>query len=231
MISCFKKALGLFLAIFGSTSFVVAQSAFLEVYSTPYDRQMSRIEPTLMASAGYAFDGLSLALVNHWMTELRGLPYRYSREWRTPSEVEAARVADCKGKAVVLYDRLQLNGAANVRLVIGKRRANDLLTHAWLEWETERGTLLLDPTFNWTAKFKVPDGRTYIPFYAYDGVRKYQAATSVLARRTFRTRTPAAPAHGVITRPVRSTSRLRSNSWLFDDRPVDPRFVLNRPSL
>jgi hypothetical protein len=216
--------------LFASTSLGFAQSAFFEVDATPYDRQMSRIEPTLLASAGYAIDGLSIALVNQWMIELRGMPYRYSREWRTPSEVEAARVADCKGKAVVLYDRLQLNGAANLRLVIGKRRANDLLTHAWLEWETERGTLLLDPTFNWTAKFKVPDGRTYIPFYAYDGVRKYQAATSVLARRTFRTRTPAAPAHGVITRPMRSSSRMRSNSW-FDEGPVDPRAFLNRPPL
>ena len=213
-----------------STSLGFAQSAFFEIDSTPYDRQMSRIEPTLAASSGYAFNGLSLALVNKWMIELRGMPYRYSREWRTPSEVEAARVADCKGKAVVLYDRLQLNGAANVRLVIGKRRANDLLTHTWLEWETERGTLLLDPTFNWTATFTVPERRTYVPFYAYDGMRKYQAGNSAMARRAVRTGSPASPAHGVITRPMRSSSRMRSTSW-FDEGPVDPRAFLNRPPL
>lgn len=216
--------------LFASTSLGFAQPAFFDVDSTPYDRQMSRIEPTLMASAGYRIDGLSLALVNSWMTELRGMPYRYSREWRTPSEVKAARVADCKGKALVLYDRLQLNGAANVRLVIGKRRANDLLTHCWLEWETERGTLLLDPTFNWAATFKVPDRRTYSPFYAYDGARKYQAENSGLALRAVRTHSPAAPAHGTITKPMRSSSRMRSSSW-FDEGPVDPRAFSNRPPL
>lgn len=215
--------------LFASTSLGFAQSTFFEVDSTPYDRQMSRIEPTLMASSGYAIDGLSLALVNQWMIELRGMPYRYSREWRTPSEVEATRVADCKGKALALYDRLQLNGAANVRLVIGKRRANDLLTHTWLEWDTERGTLLLDPTFNWTTTLKLQGERTYVPFYAYDGMRKYQAGNSAMARRTVRA-SPAAPAHGVITRPMRSSSRMRSTSW-FDEGPVEPRAFLNRPPL
>jgi hypothetical protein len=219
-----------FAVLLASTSAGFAQSAFFEVDSTPYDRQMSRIEPTLIASSGYAIDGLSLALVNEWMIKLRGMPYRYSREWRTPSEVEAGRAADCKGKAVALYDRLQLNGAANVRLVIGKRRPNDLLTHTWLEWETEKGTLLLDPTFNWTTTFKVPDGRTYVPFYAYDGMRKYQARNSAMARGVVRTGSPASPAHGVITRPMRSSSRMRSNSW-FDEGPVDPRAFLNRPPL
>src|SRR6476646_4614823 len=101
---------------------------------------MLRVQNTLVAPAGSPIDGLSFALVNEWMMELRAIPYCYSREWKTPLEVEASRAADCKGKAVALYDRMQLNGAANVRLVIGKRRANDSLTHAWLEWETEFGT-------------------------------------------------------------------------------------------
>lgn len=219
-----------FAVFFVSTSAGFAQPAFVEVDSTPYDRQMSRIEPSLVTSSGSGINGLSLALVNQWMIELRGMPYRYSREWRTPSEVEATKVADCKGKALVLYDRLQLNGAANVRLVIGKRRANDLLTHAWLEWDTESGTLLLDPTFNWTTTFKVQDQRTYLPFYAYDGMRKYQAGNSGMARRTVRSASPAAPAHGVITRPMRSRSRMRSTSW-FDEGPVDPRAFVNRSPL
>src|SRR5438067_1041258 len=90
--------------------------------ATPYDRQMARIEPTLTARSGHAIDRLSFALINQWMIELRSMPYRYSREWRTPSEVEAMRMGDCKGKALTLYDRMQLNGARNVRFVIGKRR-------------------------------------------------------------------------------------------------------------
>src|ERR1700730_11736867 len=167
MISFAKRTLWFSIVIFVPTSAVFSQSVYLEVDSTPYDKQMAPVQPTLIAPPGYMFDELSFTMVNEWMIELRAMPYRYSREWRTPSEVEAARVADCKGKAVVLYDRSQLNGAANVRLVIGKRRANDLLTHTWLEWDTERGTLLLDPTFNWTTTFKVQDQRNYLPFYAY----------------------------------------------------------------
>ena len=226
----FKKALWFLVVVLGSTSVGLAQSTFVEVDSTPYDKQMARVQPTLTAPSGYMFDEISFALVNEWMIELRAKPYRYSREWQTPSEVESARAADCKGKALALYDRMQLNGAANVRFVIGKRRANDSLTHAWLEWETEIGIVLLDPTFNWIATIKMSDPRSYVAFYGYEGAHKYQVANSLLVNRAVGTRSPAAPSHGAITRPGRSISRLRSNPWLFDEGPVDPRFFSNRPA-
>ncbi len=226
----FKKALWFLVVVLGSTSVGLAQSTFVEVDSTPYDKQMARVQPTLTAPSGYMFDEISFALVNEWMIELRAMPYRYSREWQTPSEVEAARVADCKGKALALYDRMQLNGAANVRFVIGKRRASDSLTHAWLEWETEIGIVLLDPTFNWIATIKMSEPRSYVAFYGYEGAHKYQVANSLLVNRAVGTRSPAAPSHGAITRPGRSISKLRSNSWLFDEGPVDPRFFSNRPA-
>jgi hypothetical protein len=229
MISCWlKKALPLFVLVFGSTSFAFAQTAFFEVASTPYDRQMLRVESTIVAPIGYSTEGLSFALVNEWMIQLRAMPYRYSREWQTPTEVEAAKVADCKGKAIALYDRMQLNGATNVRLVIGKRRANDSLTHAWLEWETEFGTFLLDPTFNWTAAIKLKDSRSYIPFYGYEGAHKYQAGNFLLAKNVIKSRNPAAPAHGAITRPVRVASRMRVSSPLFDEGPIAPSFLSYR---
>jgi predicted transglutaminase-like cysteine proteinase len=218
----FKKALWFLIVLLGWR--------FLEVESTPYDRQMARVQPTLTAASGYMIDGISFALVNEWMIELRAMPYRFSREWRTPSEVEAARVADCKGKALALYDRMQLNGATNMRFVIGKRRVSDSLTHAWLEWETEMGTILLDPTFNWTAAIKVGDRRSYVAFYGYEGAHKYQATNSLLANRTLAIRSPAAPSQGVITRPTRSTLRIRSSPWPVDEGPVDPRFFSSRPA-
>ena len=230
MISLLKKVLWLLLVIVGSTSLGLAQSAFVEVDSTPYDRQMARVQPVLTAPSGYTLDGISFALVNEWMIELRAIHYRYSRQWQTPSEVEAARVADCKGKALALYDRMQLNGATNVRFVIGKRRVTDSLTHAWLEWETETGTVLLDPTFNWTAALKLDDRRSYIAFYGYEGAHKYQASNALLVSRTSTIHSPAAPSHGVITRPGRSVAKLRSNPWLSDEGPVDPRFFPNRPT-
>jgi hypothetical protein len=228
MISLLRKALWLSIVLFGSTSFSLAQSIFFEVDSTPYDRQMERVQPTLAAPSGYSFDGLSFALVNEWMIELRAMPYRYSREWRTPLEVETARAADCKGKALALYDRMQLNGAANLRFVIGKRHANDSLTHAWLEWDTEIGTVLLDPTFNWTATIKGNVPRSYIPFYGYEGAHKFQAATTLLTNRNVAARSPVAPSQGVITRPLRSTSRARSSSWLFDEGLTEPKFFSYR---
>ena len=42
-------------------------------------------------------------------------------EWKTPNEIAHAPTADCKGKAVALYQRMRENGARNLRLVIGKR--------------------------------------------------------------------------------------------------------------
>jgi hypothetical protein len=231
MIPLVQKRTLWFLITLCSTSAAFAQSTFLEVDSTPYDRQMLRVQPILTAPSGYTVDGISFTLVNEWMIELRAMPYRYSHQWQTPSEVEAARAADCKGKAMALYDRLQLNGVTNVRFVIGKRRASDSLTHAWLEWETEMGTLLLDPTFNWTATIKVLDRRNYIAFYGYEGAHKYQAANALLANRTLGTRSPVAPSQGVIARPGRSISKLRSNPWFFDEGPISPRSFSSRTSL
>lgn len=232
MISLLKKTLWLLVFTYGSTSVGFAQLSFFEVRSTPYDHQMERIHPTLTTPSAYAIYGPSLNVVNEWMIKLRSMPYRYSREWRTPYEVEAAKVGDCKGKALVLYNWMQSNGATNVRLVIGKRRASDSLTHAWLEWQTKIGTMLLDPTFNWNAAFKLRDRRTYIAFYGYEAGHKYQAADSLLVNRAHATRAPAAPAHGVVRRPTRSASRFHSNSSSFDEGPlVDPRFFWSRPAL
>jgi len=229
MISLLKKAFWVLFVVCGSTSAGFAQSTFFEVVSTPYDHQMERIQPTLTAPSAYLVDGLSLTIVNEWMIELRAMPYHYSREWRTPTEVKAAQAADCKGKALALYDRMQLNGATNLRFVIGKRRAADSVTHAWLEWDTAIGTLLLDPTFNWNAAFKIRDRRSYIGFYGYEGRHKFRATDTLLVGRNFGARAPAAPAHGMITRPVRLASRFHSNPWVFDEGPIDPRFFSNRP--
>jgi hypothetical protein len=223
MIPLAQKVFWFLIIVSGSTSIGFAQSAFLQVPATPYDRQMARIEPTLTVRSGHATDRLSFALVNQWMIELRAMPYRYSREWRTPSEVEAMRMGDCKGKALTLYDRMELNGARNLRFIIGKRRANDSLTHAWLEWETKIGTVLLDPTFNWTAAMKAGDRRSYIAFYGYEGAHKYRVANSLLASRTPGIRSPAAPSQGAITSPTRSTWGTRPNPRLFNEGPISPR--------
>jgi hypothetical protein len=164
-----------------------AQSLFLSVPSTPYDHQMTRIQPVLFSktvSQDSASKSLSLAIVNHWIQDLRGIPYGFSSEWKTPAEVETSSAADCKGKAVALYQRMHANGAHNVRLVIGKRSSMSRKTHAWLEWSTDGTSYVLDPTLNWAACRAETVGRSsYIPFYAYAGAKKYRAASMSLYAR------------------------------------------------
>jgi predicted transglutaminase-like cysteine proteinase len=108
---------------------------------------------------------------------LRAIPYRYSPQWKTPAQVNSDVTADCKGKAILLYAKMRANGAKHIRFVIGKRHIADHRTHAWLEWETTKGTYLLDPTFNKAAE-RVSDYNParYIPHYAYKGARKYRAS-------------------------------------------------------
>jgi hypothetical protein len=153
-----------------------AQSNFLAVASTPYDRQMASISPTLDAPTGPLAGPTSLDTINEWIASLRAIPYKYSLEWKTPTQVNSDVVADCKGKAILLYAILRARGATHVRLVIGKHHSADLRTHAWLEWDTTRGTFLLDPTFNRSVeRVEEHDPAMYIPHYAFNGSRKYRA--------------------------------------------------------
>jgi predicted transglutaminase-like cysteine proteinase len=156
-----------------------AQTGYITVKSTPYDRQMSRIRPVLTSGARHADQNVSLALVNNWIGNLRAIPYGFSTEWKTPEEVQLGSYADCKGKAVALYNTMRSRGANNVRLVIGKRLWTSRKTHAWLEWTTANGTYILDPTINWSACNAARTGpSSYIPLYAYSGGEKFRAATS-----------------------------------------------------
>ncbi len=156
-----------------------AQSNYITVKSTPYDRQMTRIRPILTSSIEHRDQNLSIGLVNNWIGNLRAIPYGFSMEWKTPDEVHLGAYADCKGKAVALYNAMHARGAENVRLVIGKRSWTSRKTHAWLEWTTAGGTYILDPTINWSAFRAERTGRSsYIPLYAYAGTQKFRAASS-----------------------------------------------------
>ncbi|CAN5556891.1 hypothetical protein BH18VER1_BH18VER1_03940 [soil metagenome] len=179
-----KKALLLLTAVLGLSSVnCFADALLLTVNATPYDRQMDRIRPILTTETHGSSDSASLAVVNHWMSDLRDIPYGYQLIWKTPSEVESRDPADCKGKAVALYQRMRANGASNVRLVIGKRAPTSRMTHAWLVWETNNGSYVLDPTFNYSATRAEKVGRkSYVPLYAYAGTKKFRAAGELIAQ-------------------------------------------------
>ena len=171
----------LFLALAASSSF--ADALLFTVSSTPYDRQMARIRPVLTATTHSSGSQVSVSIVNQWMTDLRSIPYGFTAFWKTPAEAQSGAPADCKAKAVALYEKMRENGAANVRLVIGKRTATSRQTHAWLAWDTESGTYVLDPTFNWTACTAAQAGkRNYQPLYAYAGSKKFRAASALVAQ-------------------------------------------------
>ena len=179
-----KKSLllsGLLLALVSSSAF--ADALLFTVNSTPYDRQMSRIRPVLTAPAHAAGSQVSLSIVNHWMTDLRSIPYGFTTFWKTPAEAQSGAPADCKAKAVALYEKMRANGVTNVRLVIGKRTATSRQTHAWLAWDTNSGSYVLDPTFNWAACTAGQVGkRNYQALYAYAGSKKFRAASALVAQ-------------------------------------------------
>ncbi len=178
-----KKTLLLLSALVGlSSATCFADALLLTVNATPYDRQMARIRPILTSGESSA-DNTSLAVVNQWMSDLRDIPYGYQMVWKTPSEVESRNPADCKGKAVALYQRMRANGASNVRLVIGKRASSSRMTHTWLVWETNNGSFVLDPTFNYNAtRAEKVRRNSYVPLYAFAGAKKFRAAGALIAQ-------------------------------------------------
>jgi predicted transglutaminase-like cysteine proteinase len=177
-----KKAFFLFASIALTAGSCLADPLLLSVSNTPYDRQMTRIHDVLtMVTASN--DQTSVGLVNAWIGELRDIPYGYQTAWKTPSEVESRQPADCKGKAVALYQRMKAHGATNLRLVIGKRAPTSRKTHAWLEWQTANGSYVLDPTFNYAVtRFEKIRRNNYVPLYAYAGAKKFRAATTLVAQ-------------------------------------------------
>jgi predicted transglutaminase-like cysteine proteinase len=178
-----KKSLlaALLLSVAASSSF--ADALFFTVNATPYDRQMTRIRPVLTASTRPSANPVSLTLVNQWMADLRSIPYGFTTFWKTPAEAQSGAPADCKAKAVALYEKMQASGATNVRLVIGKRTSMSRQTHAWLAWETQTGNYVLDPTFNYAACNSAQVGkRNYQPLYAYAGSKKFRAASTLVAQ-------------------------------------------------
>ena len=163
-----------------------ANPILLSVKNTPYDRQMARIQSVLVSVPAQSTNPeLPLRLINRWIGDLRNIPYGFSMQWKTPAEVAREPVADCKGKAVALYQQMARHGARGLRLVIGKRVPTSRSTHTWVQWTTAPATYILDPTINWTAQTldEVADN-SYVPYYAYAGHQKYRApAASALYAR------------------------------------------------
>jgi len=177
-----KRFFFFLLAIIGlSCASCFGDAVFMSVKATPYDIQMTRIRPVLLSQSQSGHGEVSLGMVNHWIGDLRSIPYGFTKEWKTPAETQSSTAADCKAKSVALYQTMLEHGASNVRLVIGRRAPTSRSTHAWLEWDSDAGSYLLDPTLNWKAVRSTDVGqRFYVPFYAYEGRRKFRVASTTL---------------------------------------------------
>src|SRR3954462_409667 len=144
---------------------------------------MARIRPVLTASSHAPANNVNMTIVNQWMADLRSIPYGFTTFWKTPAEAQSGAPADCKAKAVALYEKMRESGATNVRLVIRKRTGSSRQPHAWLAWDTDSGSYVLDPTFNWAACTAAQVGkRNYQPLYAYAGSKKFRAASTLVAQ-------------------------------------------------
>jgi predicted transglutaminase-like cysteine proteinase len=166
-----------------AASSTLADALLFTVNATPYDNQMARIRRVLTAPSRTSTKRVSLDIVNRWMGDLRSIPYGFTAMWKTPAEAQSGAPADCKAKAMALYEKMQENGATNVRLVIGKRTFSSRQTHAWLAWDTHDGSYVLDPTFNWTVRTARQVGkRNYQPLYAFAGTKKFRAASTLVAQ-------------------------------------------------
>ena len=172
-----KRVIGFVAFLVLSVVGCFANPVLLSVKTTPYDRQMARIQPVLVSVPAQGTGREPpLPLINRWIGELRNIPYAYSMQWKTPAEVSHEPVADCKGKAVALYQQMVRHGARRLQLVIGKRAPTSRSTHTWVQWTAASATYILDPTINWKAQTvdEVADN-SYVPYYAYAGHQKYRA--------------------------------------------------------
>ncbi|MGF1677794.1 MAG: hypothetical protein ACFCUX_01220 [Candidatus Methylacidiphilales bacterium] len=152
-----------------------ASAALVRLETTPYDRQLEPVRHVLKAGPiGQHGQESDLELINKAMTEAYRLPYANYREWMTPEQTDKQKRADCKGRAVLLHDRLNAAGIGSHRLVIGRVKGGNSESHTWLVWRTQDTEYLLDPTFYRKAipMSKVASDR-YVAEYIYSGGYRY----------------------------------------------------------
>lgn len=149
--------------LFAQTGF-----SFAPTDTTPYDSQLDRIEHLLLAARRAPDVIPTLEQVNHWMNQLKCVPYKYSNVWQTPEEMKAMKAGDCKAKAVTLYYLMRANGAKNVLLVVGRKTVSSPTTHVWLVWNYRGNLYILDPTHEREAVLVgKPSPDVYIAHFAY----------------------------------------------------------------
>jgi len=110
---------------------------------TPYDAYLGPVWSVLKNLSGKADTDLAAQLVR----EGHAFRYSYNKDQpympQTPEQTEASKSGDCKAKSLWVASKLNDRG---VRFVIGKAKAGQSMSHAWLIWNGPEGWTILDAT-------------------------------------------------------------------------------------
>lgn len=146
---------------------------------TPYDAYLGPVWAVLRSLSGKADPATAAQLVRE------GHAFRYSYNSaqpylpQTPEQTEASKSGDCKAKS--LWVASKLNDRA-VRFVIGKAKAGQSMSHAWLIWNGPEGWTILDATLYSSplAPARLSSNQ-FIPTYSFAPGGKYAHAMAAAA--------------------------------------------------
>jgi len=150
---------------------------------TPYDQYLGPMWSVFSHLSGKA----DPATVEQLVRQGRAFRYSYNKAQpfvpQTPGETEATKSGDCKAKSLWLADKMNDRG---VRFVIGKAKAGQSISHAWLIWNGPSGWMILDATMYSTPLSPERISRSqFVPLYSYATSGKYShtvAAAGAAAR-------------------------------------------------
>ncbi len=142
---------------------------------TPFDLK-------LMAAGFYKITDLSdhrpTQTLNQIFAKTMRLKYKKdaaSDDWKNPDITEKTGSGDCEDMALWLYRELKSSGYRRVRVMVGKFEAAETAYHTWVIVPGFKGDdLILDPALQnriWKRSDLHRD--LYVPFYSFDGRRKY----------------------------------------------------------
>ena len=147
---------------------------------TPYDSYLAPMWQVFRQLGGAEPDR---AAVEQLIRESRGFRYAYRKGQpyvpQTPEQTEATKCGDCKAKSLWLAAKMK---SRKVRFVIGKAKAGDAASHAWLMWDGPEGWLILDATRS--SRPLVParlSPSELVPTYSYAPGGKYAHTVSAAA--------------------------------------------------
>lgn len=151
-----------------------ASGALVQLKSTPYDRQLAPVRHVLDHAGGDTKKILDVETLNRKLGKIYWFTYRSQKAWTSPEEVLETRIADCKGRAIVLHHQLNQSGTGRHYLVIGQLNRNSGETHTWIVYQSSDREYILDPTFHSRAipMEKVRDHR-YVPQFIFASGNKF----------------------------------------------------------